>query len=419
MLKVFISSVVKGYEQFRKIIKEELEKTGMFDIYLSEFESARPMPSLKYCEELANQCNIFLLFLGSKYGTVIKDLGISVTEFEYKKAKEENPDKILVFIEDLKEEEIEEEQRLFINKVMDLKKGYFVNKFSMDDISLLLKKMSTSLSDYLERITKYNQSIIRINPFEDFDFSRFNKQIDINNEPYYLIKAAPFISSEENIDSLDDKLKKILDFIKYKRDYWWSFISGEKKRYGNYIQFLIRNNKEHEKFNLTICDLFLRFYNITNTYIFDDRRKLIIHAETVYKLLLNFFIFIKNFYYLINKSSKNNITIIYFSIDFKEMQNMFLELPNFYKYLWYYSDIYKDELIFKNNELKKIININLEDNLKNVLDKLYKEILRDFGFDYLKYDEEGKIDDFTNTIFNQVLPYYNINRENFVIEALK
>lgn len=41
MIEVFVSSIVEGYRDLRKKIKDELEATKLFKVYLSEYEPAQ------------------------------------------------------------------------------------------------------------------------------------------------------------------------------------------------------------------------------------------------------------------------------------------------------------------------------------------------------------------------------------------
>ena len=85
MSKVFVSSVVGGMEAFRDAAKQAITLMDYTPIMCEAF-SARPYSSEKACIHEVEQCDVYLLILGSTYGYETPE-GISVTQAEFEAAK--------------------------------------------------------------------------------------------------------------------------------------------------------------------------------------------------------------------------------------------------------------------------------------------------------------------------------------------
>ena len=124
-MKVFISSVVRGYEKYREAAAEAVETLG-YQVSRSEDFPARPDTPQQACLGEIRGSDAVILLLGEKYGAK-QDSGLSATQEEYNEAKKNNIP-VLVFIEsDIKSESAQEE---FIKKVKDWTSGYFIKDFS-------------------------------------------------------------------------------------------------------------------------------------------------------------------------------------------------------------------------------------------------------------------------------------------------
>jgi hypothetical protein len=112
-----------------------IEEREAADIAIRELQLTRfraetfgsvPHPPKVICELLAEQCDIFVLILGERYGYIMSD-GISVVEFEYSIARKDNPEKILVYVKQgVGREPLLEE---FLRRVEDFENGYFRSFF--------------------------------------------------------------------------------------------------------------------------------------------------------------------------------------------------------------------------------------------------------------------------------------------------
>jgi hypothetical protein len=106
---IFVSSVQKELENERVTIQDLLENDNFLSAYytslLYEYEPAYPEKTLEGCLNALSRCQVYLLIVGVKYGTLVEE--ISITHREYRYAKEKNLP-ILVFIKG--ERNIEREQ---------------------------------------------------------------------------------------------------------------------------------------------------------------------------------------------------------------------------------------------------------------------------------------------------------------------
>jgi len=83
--KVFVSSMVRGVEAFRDAAKQAITLMDYTPL-MCELFAARPYSSEKACVHEVEQCDVYLLILGSAYGYETPE-GISVTQAEFETAK--------------------------------------------------------------------------------------------------------------------------------------------------------------------------------------------------------------------------------------------------------------------------------------------------------------------------------------------
>lgn len=137
-MKVFISSVVRGFEQFRAAAKDAVETLDMKPV-MSEHFGARTYSSEHACLTEVDQCDVYILILGANYGYEPQP-GLSVTQQEFHQAVSKRKP-ILVFIQ---QTDFDAKQAVFVNEVSDYKQGFFRASFS--DPQELLKAIVQGLS---------------------------------------------------------------------------------------------------------------------------------------------------------------------------------------------------------------------------------------------------------------------------------
>lgn len=161
-MKVFISSVVRGFEPFRAAAKGAVEALDMTPV-MSEHFGARTYSSEHACLTEVDQCDVYVLILGANYGYEPQP-GLSVTQQEFRQAVSRRKP-ILVFIQQI---EFDEKQAVFVNEVSDYKLGYFRASFS-DPQELLTAiiqgltrmgkaKSSAPEKEFLERLNEASNS---------------------------------------------------------------------------------------------------------------------------------------------------------------------------------------------------------------------------------------------------------------------
>lgn len=128
MKKVFISSVVGSFEEYRAAAKKAIE-TALNHPVMCESFGARPHNSETACLSEVEKCDVFVLILGQRYGFVPLGDELSVTHQEYLVARETNRP-ILVFIQ---AGDKEPRQAEFCKTVEDYSGGHFRAAFLTPD----------------------------------------------------------------------------------------------------------------------------------------------------------------------------------------------------------------------------------------------------------------------------------------------
>lgn len=123
-MKVFVSSVVGGFEQYRAAARKAITLLGHTPVMCEDF-GARPYSSQHACMTEIDQADAVVLILGANFGYET-DTGESVTQQEFRRAKTTGKP-ILAFLETV---EMEERQRAFSREVSDYLDGLFRLTFS-------------------------------------------------------------------------------------------------------------------------------------------------------------------------------------------------------------------------------------------------------------------------------------------------
>ena len=98
-ITVNIGSTVEDLGEERQAAAEAIRRLRMTELSREMLEtSSEPLRDVYTL--LAEECHIFILIVGERYGSPIEAGGISVTEFQYQVARQKNPEKILVYVKD-------------------------------------------------------------------------------------------------------------------------------------------------------------------------------------------------------------------------------------------------------------------------------------------------------------------------------
>ncbi|MFV3338783.1 DUF4062 domain-containing protein [Pseudomonas sp. NY15349] len=159
-MKVFVSSVVSGFEQYRAAARKAITLLGHTPVMCEDF-GARPYSSQHACMTEVDQADVVVLILGANFGYQT-ETGESVTQQEFRRAKASGKP-ILAFLETV---EMEERQKAFSWEVSDYLDGLFRVTFSdqyqlSDGIVQGLNQMSVnrkaiSEQEFVQRLQQRN-----------------------------------------------------------------------------------------------------------------------------------------------------------------------------------------------------------------------------------------------------------------------
>jgi len=129
-LRVMISSTVKDLVQEREATERAIAGLHLTGFRAETFGSVPGTPE-ETCAAWAQQCDIFVLIIGQRYGYVIQSMGKSVVEFEYDEAYCQDPRKILVYVKDGVKRELRLEE--FLKRLQHFEHGHVTSTFSTPD----------------------------------------------------------------------------------------------------------------------------------------------------------------------------------------------------------------------------------------------------------------------------------------------
>ena len=200
MSSVFISSVIDGFEEYRKAAKSAVELLD-FKPIMSENFGARSYSSENTCIHEVEQSDIYILVMGSNYGYETSE-NVSVTHAEFQTACAANRP-ILVFIQ---ASGMEEKQQHFKKEVEDYQDGFFRASFESpaelkDEIIKALRQLETMSQAVPENV--FNDRIEHI-------LSEINDdQYTNDSEPSLVLAFFPQPERTVDIVGLEDKLDDI------------------------------------------------------------------------------------------------------------------------------------------------------------------------------------------------------------------
>ncbi len=124
MEKVFISSVIEGFESERETARTTVESLGMQAVMAERF-GAQPIAPRTACLAEVAECHSYVAILGSRYGHPTAD-GTSPTEQEFHEARRKGLP-ILLFVKNCQDRD--DRQTDFIRRIGDYDDGYTFHKF--------------------------------------------------------------------------------------------------------------------------------------------------------------------------------------------------------------------------------------------------------------------------------------------------
>ncbi|HEX5324625.1 MAG TPA: DUF4062 domain-containing protein [Capsulimonadaceae bacterium] len=139
-MKVFISSVISGYETYRDAASTAAKTLGHSVIRAEDFPATPSAPQL-VCLKGVRDADVMLLLMGGRYGYIAPS-GLSATHEEYHEARDTKP--VLVFVERGTTRELQQEA--FLQEVSSWKGGQYTAEFS--DSSELQAAVIKALHEY-------------------------------------------------------------------------------------------------------------------------------------------------------------------------------------------------------------------------------------------------------------------------------
>lgn len=146
-MKVFVSSVVRDFEQYRAAAKKAVSLLGHTPVMCEDF-GARPYSSQEACMTEVDQADVVVLILGADFGYQTSS-GESVTQQEFRRAKAGGKP-ILAFLQDTP---VEGGQKEFQWEVSDYVDGLFRATFASE------QDLSDGIVRALNQLTVSRQAI--------------------------------------------------------------------------------------------------------------------------------------------------------------------------------------------------------------------------------------------------------------------
>lgn len=123
-MKVFISSVISGMEEYRDAAARAIRSLGHEVIQAEDF-GARPDSPQVACLAGVRGADAVVLLIGGRYSAP-QSSGLSATHEEYHEARERRP--VLVMVQDRVEREPEQDE--FVREVQDWAQGHYTSSFA-------------------------------------------------------------------------------------------------------------------------------------------------------------------------------------------------------------------------------------------------------------------------------------------------
>ena len=124
-MKVFISSVIADFEEFRAAAARAAETLGHQVLRAEDFSAQSDSPRIA-CLSAVRDADLVILLMGARYGEIQQESGLSATHEEYREARERCP--VLVMVQSAAERE--GKQAGFLQEVRDWGSGHLTGSFS-------------------------------------------------------------------------------------------------------------------------------------------------------------------------------------------------------------------------------------------------------------------------------------------------
>lgn len=123
-MKVFVSSVIRGQEEWRDAVRSAIETLGLQAVMAEDFGASPSTPRTE-CLAAVRDADVMILILGSEYGQPLES-GFSATHEEYLEARESTP--VLAFVHHGSARS--GDQARFVDEVRAWESGHYTGSFS-------------------------------------------------------------------------------------------------------------------------------------------------------------------------------------------------------------------------------------------------------------------------------------------------
>lgn len=120
-LKIFISSTMKDLQPERNAVEKAIQKLG-FEVIRAETYGSTSHTSRETVRTMVRACDIYLGIFGACYGWMPPGESISVTEIEFREARDLGKH-MLIYVKDARQREPRQQE--FLKRVEDFDKGLF------------------------------------------------------------------------------------------------------------------------------------------------------------------------------------------------------------------------------------------------------------------------------------------------------
>ena len=162
---IFISSVMRDYEDRREAAEEAIRALGMEPLLAETISASSGTPRDVILNDAISGCQAMIGIYGPHYGWTGTQSQLSPTEEEYDRARELFKP-IYVFIDRIEEEAIEPRQQTFLDKVQDWDVGMLRREFySLGELQTLVSEaltdrdLSPRYRRFLDRLTVQTRNI--------------------------------------------------------------------------------------------------------------------------------------------------------------------------------------------------------------------------------------------------------------------
>ena len=198
-MKVFVSSVISGFESYRKAVCEAVESLGYTVIKAEDFNASPSSPRVA-CLDGVRAADAYILICGERYGDV-QDSGYSATHEEYIEAKKKS--RVFALIQQGVQRD--NRQADFVDEVRRYATGHFTGDFSSEAD---LKKTCTTILhrwtlsnagqkfDADEAVTRANSLVGYVDGNNSYNRETRLQVIVVGGPPQAVIRPSELVSDK-------------------------------------------------------------------------------------------------------------------------------------------------------------------------------------------------------------------------------